>query len=168
MADETLLEFCDHTGSRGTELDRKPIDNRSFRVHHLRMEPWHQLGHLERAVMEHLWAVGSGDPKAVHGALKDRRRISLNTVQSTLKRLHEKGILRRDKVSHSYVYSHRLSRDEFNRQAVGQVVDQWMRGDADAMISSFVELTEKAGDEELERMHRLVEERIRSRSGEDS
>src|SRR5689334_7057641 len=45
------------------------------------------LGDLESAVMNHLWAGGDGDAKAVHEKLGKRLGITLNTVQSTLKRL---------------------------------------------------------------------------------
>ena len=60
------------------------------------------LGALETAVMEHLWERGSGDVKTVHAALK-ARRITINTIQSTLRRLFDKQLLRRDKVSHAHV-----------------------------------------------------------------
>jgi hypothetical protein len=48
------------------------------------------LGELETAVMNHLWSGGDGEAKAVHAALGKRRGITLNTLQSTLKRLFEK------------------------------------------------------------------------------
>lgn len=117
------------------------------------------LGTLEADVMEHLWKGGDGEAKAIHGAVGARRGITLNTVQSTLKRLFEKGLLERVKVSHAHVYRPRLSRAEFQHGALGELVGELMRGEADAMVSAFVELTERAGPEHLARLAALVEER---------
>ena len=117
------------------------------------------LGELETAVMIHLWAGGEGEAKAVHAALGKRRGITLNTIQSTLKRLFEKGLLARDKVSHAHVYRARLSREEFHRDLLGELVGGLMRGQAEAVVSAFVDLTERAGPEHLERLEALVAER---------
>lgn len=111
--------------------------------------------------MTHFWSGGSGDAKAVHNALGKRRGITLNTIQSTLKRLFEKGLLERDKVSHAHVYRARVSRGEFHRGLLGQVVGDLMQRQADAVVSAFVDLTERAGPEHLARLEALVAERRR-------
>jgi predicted transcriptional regulator len=119
--------------------------------------PW--LGELESAVMEYLWAGGDGEAKAVHKALGERRGITVNTVQSTLKRLYEKALLARDKVSHAHVYRPLVSREEFQRGLLDQLVTELMRGEASAMVSAFVDLTERAGPEHLARLEAMVAER---------
>lgn len=116
--------------------------------------------------MEHLWQGGEGEAKAIHRALGARRGITLNTVQSTLKRLFEKNLLERDKVSHAHVYRPCLTREEFRRGALGALVGELMRGEADAMVSAFVDLTERAGPEHLARLEALVAERRRTREKE--
>lgn len=120
-----------------------------------------ELGELESSVLEHLWAEGDGDAKSVHAALGRRRGITLNTIQSTLKRLFEKQLLRRDKVSHAHVYRPSMAREDFQRSALEDLVDALMRGKADGMVSAFVDLTERAGPEHLERLEALVVERRR-------
>lgn len=114
--------------------------------------------------MVHLWAGGDGDVKAVHAALGDARGITLNTIQSTLKRLFEKGLLARDKISHAHVYRPRVSREAFHRGLLGELVGGLMDRDGDAIVSAFVDLAEQAGPEHLERLEALVAERVRKRS----
>jgi predicted transcriptional regulator len=123
------------------------------------------LGDLERAVMEHLWTEGPADAKAVHRAIGRRRGITLNTVQSTLKRLREKGILERRKIRHAYVYETLSDRRTFGCDVLGDVIGELMDGKADAMISAFVDLTERAGEEQLKRLEELVTHRL-GRRGE--
>lgn len=120
------------------------------------------LGELESSVMEFLWEGGAGEAKAVHKALGKARGITLNTIQSTLKRLFEKGLLARDKVSHAHVYRPRVRRDDFQRGVLGELVGELMGGKSEAMVSAFVDLTERAGPEHMERLERLVAERRRA------
>ena len=120
------------------------------------------LGELESSVMELLWSGGEGEAKAVHKALGRARGITLNTIQSTLKRLYEKGLLARDKVSHAHVYRPAVRRDEFQRGALGQLVGALIGGEGDAMVSAFVDLAERAGPEHLERLETLVAQRRRA------
>jgi predicted transcriptional regulator len=121
------------------------------------------LGALESAVLEHLWKVGPADAKAVHHALGKGRGITLNTVQSAMKRLYEKRLLDRDKVSHAHIYRARLSRAELGKDAMSGIVQRLLRGEAAAMVATFVDLIEEAGDEHLDELSRLVSERRRER-----
>jgi predicted transcriptional regulator len=123
------------------------------------------LGELETSVMEFLWDGGEGEAKAVHKALGRARGITLNTIQSTLKRLFEKGLLQRDKVSHAHVYRPAVEREAFQRGALGQIIGKLMGGEADAMVAAFVDLTERAGPEHLDRLEKLVAERRRALRG---
>lgn len=113
--------------------------------------------------MEHLWEAGPGDVKAVHRVLGTRRRITLNTVQSTMERLYRKGLLDREKVSHAYVYRPRQSREQFGARVVEQVIEQVLGGDTEPAFSAFVDLAARAGDDSLKRLEQLVAERRRER-----
>lgn len=120
------------------------------------------LGKLETAVMNYLWDGGDGEVKAVHDALGRPRRITLNTIHSTLKRLFEKELLARDKVSHAHVYRPRVSREEFQRSTLSVLIAELMGGRADAMVSAFVDLAERAGPKHLARLGGLIAERRRA------
>ena len=119
------------------------------------------LGELELEVLNHLWRGADGEAKSVHASLGKRRGITLNTIQSTLKRLFEKGLLLRHKVSHAHVYEPRLTREEFHREKLGELVGGLMKHEADSVVAAFVDLTERAGPEHLARLEALVAERRR-------
>jgi len=61
--------------------------------------------------------------KDVYRPLRARREIACTTVQTTVERLYEKGILAREGENRwaGYVYAPRLSRDELMTLAVKQV-----------------------------------------------
>lgn len=117
------------------------------------------LGELEQAVMEHLWSCGCGDVTDVQSHVGEARGIRSNTVQSTLKRLYGKGLLTRRKLRHAFVYEPTCSRAQWQRNTLDQVVNSVMDGETDAMLAAFVDLTERAGPEQLERLQRLVTQR---------
>ena len=114
------------------------------------------LGELELAVMDWLWTQGPGDVKAVHDGIGVARGITSNTVQSTLKRLHEKGFLLREKVSHAFEYAPALSRAAFHQQVLGDVVEGLLEGQPEAVLAAFVDLTARAGPEHLARLEQMV------------
>ena len=125
-----------------------------------------RLGPLEMAVMRHLWPDGSASVKAVHRVLGKRRGITLNTVQSAMDRLYKKHLLRREKVSHAYIYAPNVSRAELGTRMLEQAFSQ-LAGEPSALISAVVEFADREGDDALAELEALVAERRRQKQGSD-
>ena len=124
--------------------------------------PLARLGDLEAAVMEHVWAHGPCDVKAAHRTLGARRKITLNTVQSTMERLFRKGLLARAKVSHAYVYSPRQTREELGARVVEEVIARLLQGEAVPVLEAFVDLAARTDAANLDRLERLIAARRRA------
>lgn len=119
------------------------------------------LGELEAAVMDYFWSEARADVKSLHKEVGVPRGVTANTIQSTVKRLYEKGLLRRDKVSHAYIYQARVDRAEFQRQVLEEVIAHISsEPHDDALLSAFVDMTERAGRERLEQLEALVTARL--------
>ncbi|SRR6266508_551901 len=121
--------------------------------------PLPRLGELETAVLEHVWAAGPSDVKAVHRSVGAPRGITLNTVQSTMERLFRKGLLSREKVSHAYVYSPRHTREELGTRMIEEVVSRLLKGEAVPVLEAFVDLAARTDEANLDRLERLIAER---------
>jgi predicted transcriptional regulator len=80
----------------------------------------------------------------------------LSTIQSTLERLHDKGLLSRGKVSHAYVYVPKVQREELMAQIIEDVMATFARGKAQPMLSAFVDLAARVDDKNLDRLERLI------------
>lgn len=117
------------------------------------------LGDLELAVLEDLWRAGAVDAKLLHGRIGVPRGISLNTVQSALERLHRKGLLRREKVSHAYQYEARLDRHELLGRLIESTAGRVGALGTDALMSAFVDVASRAGEEKLRQLEALIAER---------
>ena len=118
------------------------------------------LGSLEQEVLDVLWQEGPLAPKEVHQQVAPGRRITVNTVSSALKRLYEKGLLSREKVSHSYVYTAAVARAELQRQLIGAIASRFSDEDSSGLLAAFVDVAEAEGEETLRALEALIAARL--------
>lgn len=98
------------------------------------------LGHLEVSVMEVLWSHGESSVRDVVHQLP--RALAYTTVMTTLDRLYKKDLLDRRKSERAFLYSPRLSREEWERKRAGDLVAGFLAGpqpSRDLLISCLVE-----------------------------
>lgn len=114
------------------------------------------LGELEQAVLNYLWINKEGAVKSVHSAIGKKRKISPNTIQSTLERLRKKELLSREKVSHAYLYKPVIERNELLGQWLNEMVDSFSAGNAEIMISAFADLSKTISSEDLSKLEELI------------
>ncbi|MAK61599.1 MAG: penicillinase repressor [Ponticaulis sp.] len=118
-----------------------------------------KLGDLEVATLEAVWSAGALDARQLHARIGAQRGISLQTVQSTLERLFKKSVLVREKVSHAYVYSPRLSREEVMAKLVSDTLSRFGDNRADGLLAAFSGLTETADEDVLATLEAMITER---------
>lgn len=94
-----------------------------------------QLGDLERAVMEVVWAAGA--PVSVRDVLArlDGRRPAYTTVMTVLDRLARKGVVTRELDGRAWAYTAALTREEFVARLMLDVLDN--AGSRDAALVHF-------------------------------
>lgn len=114
------------------------------------------LGELEMALLEYLWKSEAREVKQAYQVVGKPRQITLNTVQSAMKRLWEKGLLDRHKEGHAYVYTARVDRRGLTEMMVSQLVDQVTGSQFEVALQAFVNLADRAGDDTLARLEQLV------------
>src|ERR1035437_3892266 len=85
-----------------------------------RSAPPSPLGHLESCIMDILWARGESNVRDVAEQLD--RPLAYTTVMTTLDRLFKKGLLERRKSERAFIYSPRLSRQNWEHQRAGELV----------------------------------------------
>src|SRR6516164_8586367 len=98
------------------------------------------LGPLEAQVMEVLWTAGERSVRDVIEQLE--RKLAYTTVMTTLDRLFKKGLLDRQKSERAFLYTTRLSQQEWQRQRAGNLVAGLLAGSLpsrELLLSSLVE-----------------------------
>jgi predicted transcriptional regulator len=104
----------------------------------------------------------------VHGRVGVARAISLNTVQSTLGRLYRKALLAREKISHAYVYTPRVQREELMGAMIANLVDSLGLTQSGAMLSAFVDFAVCVDQSNLDRLEALIAARRAKRDCGDA
>lgn len=115
------------------------------------------LGTLEREVMKLVWQAGEASVHEILHALDDAKAYT--TVMTTLDRLHKKGMLARRKSGRAFLYSPRLSPEEFERGLAGDVIGGLLNraaGEAEPLLACIVEVVGEHDRELLDELDRLV------------
>ncbi|MGE4073091.1 MAG: BlaI/MecI/CopY family transcriptional regulator [Lysobacterales bacterium] len=121
----------------------------------LRFRSW-ALGELEVAVCNSLWDQGESDVRGMYELVGRQRGITSNTIQSAMERMYRKGVLRRRKVSHAYVYAPAMSRAEFAAGVLEGVSAALGQAGAQPLMAAFVERAGQADPATLDQLEALL------------
>ncbi|WP_237063627.1 MULTISPECIES: BlaI/MecI/CopY family transcriptional regulator [Microbulbifer] len=125
-------------------------------------KPTPALGDLEVAVLEITWETPECSAKEVHERIGRQRGISLNTVQSTLERLHRKELLTRSKRGHAYRYTASVERERLIASYIRETLGRF-GGDAVSSLAAFVDAAEDIDESSLERLEEELRKRRQGR-----
>ena len=118
-----------------------------------------RLHDLEATIMDVVWSkrlssFAVGDVLAI---LEKQRDIAYTTVMTTVTRLYETGILQRERDGKRYLYSPKLTREEFMESTAREVLDEAVGGhQAMAMLAEKVS---EASAGELDDLEALIQKR---------
>src|SRR5262245_38632371 len=100
-----------------------------------------RLHELAAAIMDIVWAkqLRSFAVSDVLAQLERKREIAYTTVMTTVVRLHDKGLLSRERDGRRYLYSPKLTREQFLESTAREVLDKAVGGQqALAMLAEKV------------------------------
>ena len=120
------------------------------------------LGSLESAVMEVVWARGESSVHEVSARLE--RPLAYTTVMTTLDRLYKKGLLERRKSDRAFLYSARLSQREWEQQRAGSLVARLLadgQRSSELLISCLVDAMGQQDAALLDELERKIRQKRR-------
>jgi len=121
------------------------------------------LGPLELQVMEVVWSSGKSSVRDVVERLESR--LAYTTVMTTLDRLFKKGLLNRYKAERAFVYTARVSNQEWERQRAGDLVAGFLSGPQPSRELLLSSLVDAVGQHDAMLLDAL-EEKIRNKRRE--
>lgn len=116
---------------------------------------------LEADIMDVVWSNEwkDFDVGDVHEVLARTRSIAYTTVMTTVTRLHDKGLLDRERDGRKYVYRPSMSRDEFMRTTAREVLGSLPAIAREEAVALLVERVAEADAAELDRIEALIRAR---------
>ena len=113
------------------------------------------FGTLELRVLEALWRRPAGG--SVRDLQVDFPNAAYTTLMTTMDRLHRKGVLDREKSGRAFIYRPRYSREEMETGAAARAVGSLLgQGNAEPILSWFVDAVSEQDERLLDELERLV------------
>ncbi len=113
--------------------------------------------------MEVLWNGGERSVRDVAEQLD--RKLAYTTVMTTLDRLFKKGLLDRQKSDRAFLYTPRISHEEWERQRAGDLVAGLLAGSQPSRELLLSSLVDAVGQHDINLLEQL-EEKIRRKRKE--
>ncbi|MHB1274558.1 MAG: BlaI/MecI/CopY family transcriptional regulator [Candidatus Humimicrobiaceae bacterium] len=117
------------------------------------------ISNLEADIMKIVWERKKVTVREVHEYMlrieiesKKEGFIPYTTVMSTMTTLAEKGLLKQDKSSKTYIYSAAVDNRELSKSIIKSVADKLLEGSSKKIISSFFDDTPDISTESIEKL----------------
>ena len=117
------------------------------------------LGPLEQDVMDVVWRMRGVTVRDVHVELAATREIAYTTVMTTMSRLARKGILQRDTADLAHRYRPVVSRDQYARGAVGDVLTWLLERYPEPAVAYLADVVDELDDVTLDQLRDAVARR---------
>src|SRR5215472_10388721 len=115
------------------------------------------LGEVEQAVMDYIWAHGPATSEACREGLTASRPMKDSTIRTVLRRLEEKGYLTHEVEGRTYVYRASDARQNVAVRAVRGIIDRFCGGSAEQLVLGMVD-NAVLNPKQLERLAQRVAE----------
>jgi BlaI family transcriptional regulator, penicillinase repressor len=116
------------------------------------------LAPLELDCMNTLWPLGEGTVREIRDRLAPRRPRAYTTIMTIMDRLARKGVVERRKSGRAYIYRPNLSAEDAQRQALGQVIENFFGGSHEA-VAAYLRSVSDAGAASAVQLEQPVTER---------
>jgi BlaI family penicillinase repressor len=113
------------------------------------------LGEVEQAVLEHVWAHGPCSAESCREALATTRPMKESTIRTVLRRLEEKGYVSHTTEGRTFIFSASQDRQNVAVRAVKNIIDRFCGGSAEELVIGMVD-HDVLDRKQLERLARKI------------
>ncbi len=121
----------------------------------LRRRAHEGLTSAQMEILNVVWEMGEAGVADVWRVLGSRRVVARNTVQTMLKRLHERGWLHAREAGNAFVYSPGAKRASVLARVVGSLVDNAFGGSATLLVTALLQ-SRRLEPDEVARIRELI------------
>jgi len=121
-----------------------------------------ELGKLERQVMKFAWRLEEISARDVYRIFEGR--IAYTTLMTTLYRLYRKGVLNRRKLGRAFLYSPRISAEEFERGIAKDLIEGLLDravNRVEPLLACIVDTVSEQDRDSLDVLDRIIRQKKR-------
>jgi BlaI family penicillinase repressor len=116
-----------------------------------------KLTRFEMEMMDALWELGSGSVREIQEQLPPKKRPAYTTVQTIIRRLEEKGAVRRvKKIGNAFIFEPLITRQSAHHRLINELLDLF-GGSARPLMAHLAE-SGKLSLEDIREMESLLSE----------
>ena len=130
-----------------------------------RDKPDKNLTPLETLIMNVLWDESPAAVKQVQERLTAIKPMAYNTVLTIMRILREKGFVVSEREGRSDLYRPMVTREDMGRRSLGEVIDSFFSGSAEALVSQLLN-GQSLTDEELAAIRAELDKTLERRKGD--
>ncbi len=121
------------------------------------------LGELQKAIMETVWALGEATAREVQERLSQKRPLAYTSVLSIMQRLEKAGWLQHRTDQRTYVYQPAFSRDQESDRSLRRFIDRVFHGNSQLVIQHLIEQGDLS-EEDLLALQKLIRQKRKGRT----
>ena len=129
-----------------------------------REKPDRKLTPLETMIMNVLWDESPAAVRQVQERLNTVKPMAYNTVLTIMRILRDKGFLASEREGRSDLYRPVVTREDMGRRSLGEVIDSFFSGSAEALVSQLLD-GQSLSDEELAAIREELDRALERRKG---
>ncbi len=122
------------------------------------------ISNLEAEIMKIIWKSGKVTVREVHEDMlrkeiesKEHGFIPYTTVMSTMTTLAEKGLLKQNKTSKTYLYSAAVDKKELSKRIIKSVSDKLLEDSTRGMVSRFLSDSKNISKEGINKLLKEID-----------
>ena len=127
-------------------------------------KPDRKLTPLETMIMNVLWDESPAAVRQVQERLNTVKPMAYNTVLTVMRILRGKGFLASEREGRSDLYRPVVTREDMGRRSLGEVIDSFFAGSAEALVSQLLD-GQSLSDEELAAIREELDRALERRKG---
>lgn len=117
----------------------------------------------ERQIVDALYEAGPLTSSEIGDHLPDA--LSGSAIRAMLKRLEDKGYVRREASERGFLYSPSVSESAARKSALSEIVRVFFNGSAAGAASALLGMSDKLSTDELDRLENLIADARKERGG---
>jgi predicted transcriptional regulator len=122
-------------------------------------------GDLEYAILAKLWELGAASARDIHDRIGRPVGLVYTTIAKVLDRLHDKGLVSRERRGKAFSYRARIARDVVDQARARTALSSLFGSRPRAAVATLVEAVESIDPKLLDELERAVAARRRTRHG---
>ena len=102
-----------------------------------------QISELEGLVMNVVWKLKKCSIRDVAGTFKPKKKLAYTTIATILRRLYEKGLVKKEVDTSVLLYSPKISKKSYGEKVASIFTSNFFDTFGDVAVASFAESIEK-------------------------